>query len=410
MPSAPAPERCDWVGEVRLIDSTLREGLQFARFAPGLDDKRRLAQRLAAFGVDLIEIANPVGSAWARRDARALAALDLGGTRLAAHVRCLHDDVRAAIEAGVTVLHLFVPPIERLRGGGRLRSPEALIAHAAEVVGFARAQCPEVEIRLTPEDTFRTPAADVSAIFTRLAALGVVDRLGVADTVGAAHPIDVERLVHWLCAVSQVPIGFHGHDDTGCAVANALVAARAGAEYVDTAVLGLGERNGITSLEGFVAGLLAADAEVCVARFQLEQLGEIVADVARVAGMPIPPRTCLVGPHAFTHKAGVHIHAVLDQPSSYEFVDPALLDRDRVLLTVHELTGWHAVQAWAGEKGITLDQGRAREVAAWVRDASAGGGVTADAVTRRLREITGGPAPMVEPPAACVSSSSPSST
>ncbi len=378
----------DWVRRVRLIDSTFREGLQCARFAPGLDDKRRIARRLAAFGVYIIELVNPVGAEWARGDAAALGALDLGGTRLAAHVRARREDVRVAVDVGVAVLHLFIPSPDRLRRMGRPCAPARLVDAAAEVAAFARMLRADVEVRLTPEDTFRIAPDDRRVIFERLVEADAFDRLGVADTVGAAHPLDVERLVAPLCRAVRVPVGFHGHDDTGCAVANALVAARAGATFIDTSVLGLGERNGITALEGFVAGLLAADADHCAARFRLGLLGELVADVARVAGAPIPPRTCLVGPLAFTHKAGVHVHAVLDDPQCYEFVDPALLDRRRTLLTLHGLTGWHAVRARAARMGVELDEPTARALAGWLRDASADGSISDEGFARRLAEVT----------------------
>ena len=83
-----------------------------------------------------------------------------------------------------------------------------------------------------------------------------VDRavvVGIADTVGVANPRQVYDLVRTLRSIVTCDIEFHGHNDTGCAVANAYCALEAGATHVDTSVLGIGERNGITPLGGLLA-------------------------------------------------------------------------------------------------------------------------------------------------------------
>ncbi len=85
--------------------------------------------------------------------------------------------------------------------------------------------------------------------------MGLVNRLGVADTVGVATPQQVYAMVHQLVRLTGLDVEFHGHNDSGCAIANACAALEAGATHIDTTVLGIGERNGITPLGGLIARL-----------------------------------------------------------------------------------------------------------------------------------------------------------
>src|SRR5881396_1912416 len=98
-------------------------------------------------------------------------------------------------------------------------------------------------------------AANLLTVFDAVVAAGV-QRIGLPDTVGIATPRQVEQLVR-LCAerYPQVGIEFHGHNDTGCALANTFAALEAGADCLDVTVMGIGERNGIASLSGLIAQL-----------------------------------------------------------------------------------------------------------------------------------------------------------
>lgn len=70
-----------------------------------------------------------------------------------------------------------------------------------------------------------------------------------------------------LLTASAAGIEFHGHNDTGCAIANAYCALEAGADHIDTCVLGIGERNGIPSLGGFLARMIVADREYVMSKY-----------------------------------------------------------------------------------------------------------------------------------------------
>jgi homocitrate synthase len=148
-------------------------------------------------------------------------------------------------------------------------------------------------------------------------------------------------------------IEFHGHNDGGCAIANADAALHGGATHIDTTVLGIGERNGIAALSGLIARLYLTDPAL-VAHYHLPLLPDLDAMVARLVGVEIPFNACITGATAFTHKAGMHTNAVLQEPRAYEALDPAAFGRERAVLMGHHLTGRHALAHRAASLGLRL--------------------------------------------------------
>ncbi len=335
---------------VLIVESTLREGEQFAgaHFKPG--DKQALARALDLFGVPYIEVSSPAASERAFADARMLTGMGLRA-RLLAHVRCVPGDVRRALDAGVDGVNLYFGLSPLLRTHGHRRDIEAIIAAATACVEIVRAAGREV--RFGCEDAFRTPEADLLRVCTALDEAGV-DRLSLADTVGVATPRRVDELVRLVRRNVRAAIEFHGHDDSACAVANAHAAVEAGARFVDTSVLGLGERNGITGLGALVARLYASDPAL-VAGYDLTRVREIDLLVAEMVGVQIPFNTVISGAHAFAHAAGAHTAAVLRDPRTYEALDPAVFGAARTIHLAHHLTGRHAVAGRAEALGLTLD-------------------------------------------------------
>ena len=188
------------------------------------------------------------------------------------------------------------------------------------MVEFIKSQ--GLEVRFSSEDSFRSNLVDLLTIYRAVDQIGV-NRVGIADTVGVANPRQVYDLVKTLRSVVSCDIEFHGHNDTGCAVANAFCALEAGATHVDTSVLGIGERNGITSLGGLVARMYVHNPEQVRTKYNLPLLREIDNFVAGLVDVDVPFNNYITGFTAFTHKAGIHAKAILNNPSTYEILDPA---------------------------------------------------------------------------------------
>lgn len=346
-----------------IIESTLREGEQFFGADFTTAQKLRIARLLDDFGVEYLELTSPMASPRSREDCAAIAAFGLNARTLT-HTRCNLGDARMAVETGVDGVHIVIGASPQLRRASHGFSVDEIIGRAGEVIPFLVEA--GVEVRFSTEDSMRTAIGDLLRIYERAVDLGV-HRIGVADTVGVGRPREIHALVGRLASTLDVDVEFHGHNDTGCAIANAFCAWEAGATHIDTSVLGIGERNGITSLGGWIARMTVEDRDQVRERYRLDLLAGLEREVAGLLGVEVPFNACVTGSSAFSHKAGIHTKAVLADPSAYECLDPADFGLNRSILTAHRLTGWNAVRARATELGIELDETRARRVAAEVK-------------------------------------------
>jgi homocitrate synthase len=119
-------------------------------------------------------------------------------------------------------------------------------------------------------------------------------------------------------------------------------------------VLGIGERNGIASLGGFVARMYTWDRERVRQKYNLCHLRDLELMVAELVGVDIPFNNCVTGYCAFTHKAGIHAKAILNAPETYEALDPLDFGVTRYVSIAHRLTGWNAVKGRADQLGLSL--------------------------------------------------------
>lgn len=160
-----------------------------------------------------------------------------------------------------------------------------IAAKAQEIIEYVKSN--KVEIRFSGEDSFRSDFSDILKLYSLVDRLGV-DRVGIADTVGGATPMEVYDKIDALRKAVGCDIETHFHNDTGCAIANALVALEAGATHIDTTVLGIGERNGITPLGGLMACVVPTDRNVVLSKYRLEKLDYLEKLVAQIVGVEIP--------------------------------------------------------------------------------------------------------------------------
>jgi homocitrate synthase len=348
---------------LHIVDTTLREGEQFSGAHFTSEQRLTLAHQLDVFGIDMLEVPSPLLSPQTASDIRALAALGLR-SRVVAHIRCTAADLEAAQAAGVAGVHLFYGSSPQLRASSHGRSLEQVAREAAALVQQARAA--GLYTRFSCEDAFRTSLDDLVQVFDAVVEAGV-QRVGLPDTVGVATPwLVMERVAQVHARYPQVGIEFHGHNDTGCAVANALAALEAGADCIDVTVLGIGERNGITSLSGLIAGVYPRWRGL-LARYDLHRLPGLDRAVAGWLGMPIPFNSPITSDSAFTHRAGVHSKAVLHMPGAYETLDPASFGLLRRIETTSRVVGRHALRARAAELGLALDESAARAATAAIK-------------------------------------------
>lgn len=350
------------IKDFHIIESTLREGEQFQGAHFSTADKLEIARALDAFGVEYLELTTPAASPQSEADLRAVAAMPRR-FRLLTHIRARMDEAKLAVDCGVDGVDIYIGTSAYMRQYSHGKSLQEIIALSAEIVDYLKGQ--GIETRFSTEDTFRSNLADVFTVYRAMDLQGV-NRVGVADTVGVADPLRTYNLVSSLRQAVGCAIEFHGHNDSGCAIANALCALQAGATHIDTTVLGIGERNGITSLGGLIARLYTLDPAL-VRKYDLPLLSEIERLVAAKVGIDVPFNNPITGRSAFHHKAGVHTNAVLQNPTTYEAINPADFSVQRSIDVAHRLVGWNAIRDRAAALGLALSDADLRAATARVK-------------------------------------------
>jgi homocitrate synthase len=346
--------------DFHIIESTLREGEQFSTATFSTAQKIDIAGKLDAFGVEMIEMTSPLASPQSEADIRAVVAENFNA-RILTHIRCHKDDAKRALDTGVGGLDVVIGTSPMLMEHSHGKSIRQIIDLAAEVLSFIRQQAPDIILRFSTEDTFRSVERDLLRVYLAIAELGIVNRLCVADTVGVALPTQVWAMVNQLVRLTGLDIEFHGHNDSGCAIANACEALSAGATHVDTTILGIGERNGITPLGGLIARLYTLNRGY-VQKYNLKLLPELDFMIGEWCGIGIPFNNYITGSSAFIHKAGIHAKAVLADPSTYEILDPQDFGLSREIAMGHRLTGWNTIRDRAQTLGLALDDDTIRAV------------------------------------------------
>lgn len=335
--------------DFHIIESTLREGEQFVGADFTTEQKVEIARALDAFGVEYIELTSPAASPQSLQDCRTIARLGLK-TRVLTHVRCTLSDARLAVQTGVDGIDVLIGTSSMLREFSHGKDIPTIRRMAREVVSYILDQ--GLETRFSTEDSFRSNLDDILALYEAVDALGV-NRVGVADTVGIASPRQVYDLVTTIKERVSCDIEFHGHNDSGCAIANAFCALEAGATHVDTSILGIGERNGIAPLGGLIARLYATDRSL-VTKYRLTMMRDLDNMVAEMVGVDVPFNNYITGITAFTHKAGIHAKAILNNPETYEILAPQDFGMTRYISIAHRLTGWNAIKSRADQLNLHL--------------------------------------------------------
>jgi homocitrate synthase len=343
-----------------IIESTLREGEQFSTATFSTAQKLEIAGLLDDFGVEMLEMTSPCASPQSEADIRAVVNAGLNA-RILTHIRCNRDDAMRALDTGVHGLDIVIGTSPQLMQHSHGKNIRQIIDIAGEVMSFIRGQQPDIILRFSTEDTFRSREADLLRVYLAVADLGMVNRLGVADTVGVATPNQVYSMVQQLVRLTGMDIEFHGHNDSGCAIANACAALEAGATHIDATILGIGERNGITPLGGLIARLYTLRRSY-VEKYNLRLLPQLDQLIADTCGIEIPFSNYITGASAFIHKAGIHAKAVLADPGTYEILKPEDFGLSREIAIGHRLTGWNSIRERSQKLGLGLDDSTLREI------------------------------------------------
>ena len=359
---------------LEIVDTTLREGQQspllhdYEKYYFTQQDKLDILRGLTLFGVKFVELFAPVVSPREREDFQALKALrdDLapqhGFTFLVAHVRAHPRDIESALEAGFDGLHLYMGTSVQSQRFNHGKALDQVAHQARALLEDLRRHHPRLWLRFSGEDAFRTPLEDLFRVYDQV--VPFVDRLGLPDTVGIATP---EKVAHRIRQLRErypdTALEVHFHDDRGFALVNALAAVQAGAQFVDTTVLGIGERSGITSMTALLFNLFLEEAYDKVLPYQIHLAYPLNVLVADKLNMLVPFKEPVSLTNR-THTAGVHQSAVLKDASTYEALPLALFGVNHRDILLGPLSGRNIVRYFLGEiHYFDLDEDTARRIA-----------------------------------------------
>ena len=187
--------------------------------------------------------------------------------------------------------------------------------------------------------------------------LRVVEECGatpvLCDTNGGILPYQVERAVAEARQIAKGRLGVHFHNDSGCAVANSIVAVREGADHVQGCINGYGERTGNTDLTAVIANLSLKMGIETIGDERLALLTPVARHIAEIVNLAPNPHQPFVGLSAFAHKAGIHTSAIARAPSAYSHVDPGSVG-NTTRFVLSEMSGRSTVALKAEQMGIEL--------------------------------------------------------
>ncbi|MBM4018241.1 MAG: citramalate synthase [Planctomycetes bacterium] len=355
--------------KIALYDTTLRDGTQGEGVSFSLQDKLDIALRLDDLGADYIEAGYPASNEKDEAVFQELRRLPLKRARPVAFGMTRRVGAKAAQDAALAALLAAETPAVAVVGKAwDFHVTKVLQTDLDENLAMVRDS-----VRLLKE-AGRTVFFDAEHYFDgrragRQYALAVLraaleagaDWLILCDTNGGCLPEEIAEAVAEAAREAGGPLGFHGHNDAGLAVAGTLAAVRAGAACVQGTVNGLGERCGNADLCAVAANLELKMGLECVGRENLAKLTDVSRFVYETANMLLVPGQPYVGPSAFAHKGGMHVAAVARDRRSYEHVDPRVVGNTRRIL-VSELSGRGTILQKVGGTDFERDKGLQQKV------------------------------------------------
>jgi 2-isopropylmalate synthase len=363
--------------QVLLYDTTLRDGMQGEGMSLSVDERLRVAHALDGLGLHFVEAGFPSSNPKEEAFFELLSRERFQHAQIAAFGMTRRRDVSASDDPGLRVLATGFAPVCTLVGKTwKLHlekvtrvDPDENLAMIADSVGFLRDEGRRVVYDAEHFfDSFRDDA-DYALRCLRAAVEAGAENVTLCDTNGSSLPSQVAEatasVVQDLAGAAAV--GIHTHDDAGCGVANSIVAVEHGARLVQGTMNGYGERCGNANLVSIMPALqlkLGFDGVPPELLSRLTESAHLVDEICNVAPGANQP---YVGKSAFAHKGGMHVAGIVQDPRTFEHVDPESVGNDREVL-ISELSGRGTVQARAEQAGVVLDDGSAARAVERVKE------------------------------------------
>ncbi len=351
------------LGDIKIDDTTLRDGEQTAGVVFRREDKLQIARELAELGVHQIEAGIPIISRDERETIKTIVKENLGPS-IMAWSRSVKSDVDKILETECDAIAISIATSDIHLKYKIKKTRDEILDMIIPCIEYAKDH--GLYVSFNAEDATRTEY-DFLVRFIRECKNAGGDRLRLCDTVGAMTPSATKFLVKNLIKDTGIPIEIHEHNDYGLAVANSLAACEAGAEWISVSVNGLGERAGNASLEQVIMNLMALyNIDL---GFKTERLMELSLLVEEASGIKVSKDKPIVGENAFAHESGIHTHGVLSKWYTYETFKPEMVGQQRKII-VGKMSGKHTIRSKLDEWDIIANSEQIIEILKRVRDTS----------------------------------------
>ena len=323
---------------LKIYDTTLRDGNQARGISLSLEDKIRIARKLDEAGIHYIEGGwpNPTSPTDVKFFER-IRSEKLKNSRVAAFGSTCRaknkpqDDptLTALVEAKTPVITIFGKSWDLHVTDVIKTTLDENLRMIHDSVKFLKGKCEEVVYdaehffdgyKCNPEYAMKTLKAAEEA---------GADCIVLCDTNGGCLPMDFGDIYKAVKAKVKTPLGVHTHNDSGCAVANSMVAAANGTVMIQGVINGFGERCGNANLSTIIPNLSLKLKIKTLPDESLRRMKELSVFVSEIANVVHDERQPYVGEAAFSHKGGAHIDGVMKVTRSFEHVDPELVGGSR---------------------------------------------------------------------------------
>jgi len=298
--------------DIKIDDTTLRDGEQTAGVVFANDEKIHIAKMLDKVGVHQIEAGIPAMGGDEKEAIKKIASLDLNCSVLAWN-RPVKTDIQASIECGVDAVALSISSSDIHIEHKLRKSREWVLETMKSGVDFAKSH--NLYVSVNAEDASRSDM-EFLLQFARTARDAGADRLRYCDTLGILDPFETFLRVKNIIDIISIDMEMHTHNDFGMAIANAIAGIKAGATYVNTTINGLGERAGNAAFEELVMALKFVEGvDLGINTGLFRNLSEYVA---RASNRVLPTWKPIVGGKLFVYEDENKIKGILADPATYE--------------------------------------------------------------------------------------------
>jgi len=348
--------------EIKIYDTTLRDGSQGEGISFSVMDKVKIAKKLDKFGVHYIEGgwpgSNPKDMEFFKQ-ARKIKfknseLVAFGSTRRPKSNPSDDENLKALIKSGVRLVAIFGKAWDMHVTDILKVSLQENLRMIYDTVEFLKSK--NFYVFYDAEHFFDgyTQNKDYALETLHSAISAGCDAVVLCDTNGGMLTHELGTIVRAISSeCSNVILGIHAHNDGGLAVANTLAAVEAGASVVQGTINGYGERCGNGDLCGIIPNLQLKMGHKCCSESKLKELTEVSRYISEISNMRPQDNQPFVGRSAFAHKGGVHINAVMKNPVSYEHVMPEKVGNHRRIL-ISELSGKTSIILKAKEMEFDL--------------------------------------------------------